>query len=161
MLRDLAYAGVGTPFNKVVAETSVQDLINMSNTPMSLSMGAVVAGTFVSKGPGGVSSTSGASAAASTHQVRELSPAAYRISPGHAGWVEVVAPYQRGWSINGRAAIMTAQGTLLVSVGARGGMLLFTLWAVVRLSYGVSLVAFAGMGLISVWLRRRRTEGSR
>ncbi|NNN08332.1 MAG: hypothetical protein HKL85_03960 [Acidimicrobiaceae bacterium] len=153
--RNLTYAGVGTPVARVVAVTSVRDLINASNAPTSLSVGAVAAGTLTNLESGGVGSISGAGTATSS-RVRELSPVAYRISPGRPGWVEVAAPYQRGWSINGRAAVMTAQGTLLVRVGARGGVLRFTPWAVVRLSYAVSPTIFVGLAAISVWARRRQ-----
>lgn len=153
--RNLAYVGVGAPVARVVAATNVQDLINNSNVATSVSVGAVAPGALAHLSPQGVSTTPGAGAGAPSRRVTELSPLAYLISPGRAGWVEVAAAYQRGWSINGRAAIATAQGTLLVRVGARGGVLRFTPWGVVRLSYVVSLAVFVGLAAISVGVRRR------
>jgi hypothetical protein len=74
--------------------------------------------------------------------VRELSPVAYRIEPGTAGWVTVDVPYQRGWTFDGRSAKPSAVGTLLVRVGTKRGVLLFTPWRLVRLGYLISGLTF-------------------
>jgi hypothetical protein len=74
--------------------------------------------------------------------IQELSPVAYRIPAGRSGWVSVDAPYQRGWSLDGRAAIESAEGTLLIKVGSRAGVLQYTPWRLVRLGYVISFFTF-------------------
>ncbi len=92
--------------------------------------------------------------------VHELSPVAYQVGPGRPGWVNVDAAYQKGWSFNGREAIKSPQGTLLVRVGADGGQVKFTPWGLVRLGYLVSAGAFAILLAVLLVRPRRRTARS-
>lgn len=89
------------------------------------------------------------------HAVQQLSPVAYRIASGTPGWVTIDAPYQQGWSLNGQSA--TAEGTVLVRVGADGGVLRFTPWAMVRLGYILSAGVFVALAEFLAVDRRRRT----
>ena len=161
--RNLDFAGVGMRVTDVVRVASVQDLISASNSPNSTNIATILVG-----GSGNLFHQTLRDARSSQHivnvkappTVTEVSPVAYAIAPGHAGWVEVSAPYQKGWSLGGRSALSTSQGTLLVQVGAHGGVLRFTPWSVVRLSYFLSVLAIIGLVFASLWARRRRQYGS-
>jgi hypothetical protein len=107
-----------------------------------------------------VKSSSAANQATPEHSVQQLSPVAYRISPGTPGWVTVDAVYQRGWSLNGRSATATAEGTIVVRVGAEGGVLRFTPWGLVRLGYLVSAGTFIVL-LVALWVVARRHKRTR
>jgi hypothetical protein len=90
-----------------------------------------------------------------------VSPVAFHIGSGSPGWVEVDEPYQVGWSINGVAALPSAQGSMLVHVGATGGNLVFTPWRSARLGYIISGGAFIVIVLaLNVELVRRRRRRS-
>jgi hypothetical protein len=91
--------------------------------------------------------------------IRELSPVAYRIDPGASGWVAVDAPFQRGWTFDGRAAIKSAEGTVIVRVGAKGGMLVFSPWRLVKLGYVLSAMTF--LVLLCLVVLERRKQGRR
>jgi hypothetical protein len=91
------------------------------------------------------------------HAVKQISPVAYQIGPGTPGWVAVDAPFEEGWSLNGQSATATAEGTVLVRVGAQGGVLRFTPWALVRLGYLISAGVFAAFAAFLAIDRRRRT----
>jgi hypothetical protein len=117
-------------------------------------IGKVSAGTSTSGAPKKSSAPTSGSTTRLT--VRQLSPVAYRISSGTPGWVSVDAAYQRGWSLNGRAATSTAEGSVLVRVGAKGGILEFTPWRMVRLGYIVSAGVFIALLLVLAVDPRRR-----
>jgi hypothetical protein len=73
---------------------------------------------------------------------------ACRISSGTPGWVTVDATHQRGRSLNCHAARASAEGTVLVRSGARGGVLEFTPWGLVRFGYIISAGTFIALVLI-------------
>ena len=100
--------------------------------------------------------TSGASM-----KVRQLSPIAYEIPSGKAGWVAVDAAFQTGWSLNGVPAKESAVGTLLVHTGKSGGNLIFTPWRLVRLGYLISIGAFTFFALLISLENRFRKERRR
>jgi hypothetical protein len=154
--RNVAYTGVGQRVTKLISVSGIAGLLTLAKLN-ELGAGAVVK----SEGAAGVATPlhAGTSSAASTTRasVRQLSPVAYRIPSGRPGWVTVDAPYQRGWFFNGHAAKATAEGTILVRVGAQGGILEFTPWRMVRLGYIVSAGTFIALILVLVadWRRRR------
>jgi hypothetical protein len=84
------------------------------------------------------SKTSSATNSKSGDTVRMVSPVAFHIASGLPGWVEVDEPYQVGWSLNGVPALPSAQGSMLVHVGADGGNVVFTPWRSARLGYIIS-----------------------
>ena len=152
--RNLAYEGVGQRVAKLTTVSGISGLLTLAKFN-ELGAGAVItsrstksSGSFA-KNPTHVSSSTKPS-------VHQLSPVAYRISSGTPGWVTVDAPYQRGWSLNGRAATSTAEGTVLVRVGAKGGILEFTPWRLVRLGYIVSAGVFIALSLVLAVEPRRR-----
>jgi hypothetical protein len=157
--RNLAYGGVG---RRVTTLTSVSDLGGLLSLPRFYELGAGAAVTnqhsTSSSSPPVISAKRSTSAHSSSTRpvVQQLSPVAYRISPGTPGWVTVDATYERGWSLNGQSATATAEGTVLVRVGAQGGILRFTPWGTVRLGYIVSGGFFLVLVLILVVDRRRR-----
>jgi hypothetical protein len=71
-----------------------------------------------------------------------VSPVAFHIDAGSPGWVEIDEPYQVGWSLNGVAALPSAEGSMVVHVGADGGNVVFTPWRSARLGYIISGGAF-------------------
>jgi hypothetical protein len=146
--RNEAYKGVGERVSKSTTVRSVSGLLALAKSS-ELGDGAVVI-RIDSKG------SSHSRVTASLRAVRQLSPVAYRISPGTAGWVAVDATYQRGWSLNGRSAVESAEGTVLVRADARGGVLQFTPWSQVRLGYIVSAGVFTLLVIAVVVDRRRR-----
>jgi hypothetical protein len=70
--------------------------------------------------------------------------------------VTVDTTYQRGWSFDGHAAKATAEGTVLVRVGAQGGVLEYTPWRLVRLGYIISAGTFVALALVLIVEPRRR-----
>jgi hypothetical protein len=147
--RNLAYDGVGQRVTKLTSVHGLAGLLALAKSN-ELGAGAVVTG-------GSSASSASASASTAKHSVQQLSPVAYRISSGTPGWVTVDATYQRGWSLDGRVATPTAEGTVLVRVGAEGGVLRFTPWGLVRLGYIISAVTFIVLlGSLLVAPRRRR-----
>ena len=156
--RNLDYHGVGGGVTKIVAVSGVQELITSANAGQSLGIGSVLRSSATNPATPSTARTPTLSTATSSvaiRRVREISPVAYQILPGSSGWVQVAAPFQKGWSVNGRNAVSTAEGTLLVWVGASGGVLRFSPWSVVRISYLLSGAAFVGLGTLSWWSRRR------
>jgi hypothetical protein len=158
--RNLAYDGVGQRVTKVSSVSGIAGLLALANEN-ELGDGAAIIGRGSAD-----TSASGTSQKSSTPTkgsntrltVRQLSPIAYRISSGTPGWVTVDATYQRGWSLNGRAASATAEGTVLVRVGSEGGVLEFTPWGKVRLGYIVSAGVFIILLLVlAVEPRRKKT----
>jgi hypothetical protein len=162
--RNLAYEGVGQRVTKLISVASFSGLLRLAKFN-ELGAGAVVTRTASASSSALTSSSSGSSGPAHISRtktsVRQISPVAYRISSGTPGWVTIDATYQRGWSLNGRAAKATAEGTVLVRVGAKGGMLVFTPWRMVRLGYIVSGGVFIALLLALAIKPRRRTRNSR
>jgi hypothetical protein len=153
--RNTAYTGVG---HRVVNLTSVSNfggLLTLAKSDV-LNGGAVVvnggSSSLPARLPKGRASTR---TSTNPPTVVQLSPIAYRIAPGKVGWVTVDAPYQRGWSLNGRSASATAEGTVLVRVGKSGGILEFTPWRLVRLGYVVSAGTFLALVVVLIVDRRR------
>jgi hypothetical protein len=146
--RNEAYAGVGHRVTKLRAVPTFQSVLALAKDN-ELGAGAVVIR------PGSTVSTR---VSVSPHSVRQLSLVAYRIGPGAPGWVAVDAAYQRGWSLDGRPAIQSAEGTVLVRAGKEGGVLEFTPWALVRLGYLVSGGAFLCLAALALVCRRRRVS---
>jgi len=157
--RNMAYAGVGQRVTTLSSVSSFSDLLTLARSH-NLNEGAIVksagaanssnASAVVAKGVAAVGSSSKLPA------VQQLSPVAYRVASGSPGWVTVDAPYERGWSLDGRSATATAEGTLLVRVGNDGGVLQFTPWAMVRLGYILSGGVFIVFAVLLVVERRRR-----
>src|ERR1700722_1086926 len=157
--RNLAYKGVGQRVTTLKSVSSIAGLLTLAKSN-EIGAGAIVAresnsNSSVSSNPVGKSSTS-AGESFQSHSVHELSPVAYKISSGRPGWVTVDATYERGWSLDGRAATKTAEGTVLVRVGSKGGVLEFTPWRMVRLGYIVSVGVFTSLTLVLVIEPRRR-----
>ena len=156
--RNVAYKGVGQRITKLKSVTGIAGLLTLAKLN-ELGNGAVVikegsAGTSASAAP--LESSAPASTSTTRVSVRQLSPVAYQISSGTPGWVTVDATYQRGWSLNGHAAKATAEGTVLVRVGAQGGVLEFTPWRMVRLGYVISAATFIALVLVLFFEPRRR-----
>jgi hypothetical protein len=157
--RNAAYAGVGQRVTKLTSVSDINGLLTLAKSN-DLNAGAVV------KGGGATNSSNsssvipnGLSAAGSSSKlpaVQQLSPVAYRVASGSPGWVTVDAPYERGWSLNGRSATATVEGTLLVRVGTGGGVLRFTPWTMVRLGYILSAGVFTVWAVFLAVERRRR-----
>jgi hypothetical protein len=156
---NLAYVGVGDRVKKLTSVSSFSGLLTLAKFN-ELGAGAVVSkreSTSSSNSPVAAPPSSASSGnSATTPAVRQLSPIAYRIAPGTPGWVTDEATYQRGWSLNGQSASATVEGTVLVRVGAQGGVLQFTPWGMVRLGYTLSAGVFVALALVLVVEPRRR-----
>jgi hypothetical protein len=153
--RNVAYRGVGQRVTKLTSVSGIAGLLSLAKLN-ELGAGAVVRSESA---PGVATSVPGVtSSPASTTlpSVRQLSPVAYRISSGTPGWVTVDTTYQRGWSFDGHAAKATAEGTVLVRVGAQGGVLEYTPWRLVRLGYIISAGTFVALALVLIVEPRRR-----
>jgi hypothetical protein len=87
--------------------------------------------------------------------VQEISPVAYRVPPGRPGWVTVDTTYQEGWYLGGKAAVPTAEGTMMFPVEAAGGVVRFRPWGLAKLGYAISTGAFVVVAAAVVWDRRR------
>jgi hypothetical protein len=144
--RNEAYDGVGE------RETSLRTVPNF-RTLLALAKSDDL-------GPAPVVIRSGATvsprARITSHAVHKLSLVAYRIGPGAPGWVAVDAAFQRGWSLDGRLAIKSAEGTVLVRVGKDGGVLQFTPWGLTHLGYIESGGVFICLAVLALAPRRRR-----
>jgi hypothetical protein len=156
--RNLSYKGAGQRVTKLKSVIGIDGLLTLANSN-ELGDGAVVIG----KGSAGTSTTvaprkgsTPANTSSTRVSVQQLSPVAYQISPGSPGWATVDTTYQKGWSFNGHAAKATAEGTVLVRVGAKGGVLEFTPWRLVRLGYIISAVTFIALALALIVEPRRR-----
>lgn len=101
--------------------------------------------------------TTGRGESVTSTTVRQLSPVAYWITAGTQAWVAVDAAYQRGWSLNSVPATQSAEGTVLIHVGAQGGIPRFTPWGMIRLGYVISGVVIV-MAMAILWVTRR-SEG--
>jgi hypothetical protein len=146
--RNEAYVGVGQSVTGVRAVPDFASLLALARSGQ-LGDGALI----IRKG-----AESSPSAQVTAHRVQQLSPVAYRIGPGKPGWVSVDATYQRGWSLQGRSAMKSAEGTVLVRVGAEGGTLQFTPWGLVRLGYILSSGVFVCLCIALLVARRRRSS---
>lgn len=158
--RNSAYLGVGQRVTKLTSVSGLDGLLSLARSN-ELGAGAVVTRSGATSSSDSSTAPTGPASAgfsAKPPAVRQLSPVAYRIAAGTPGWVTVDAQYERGWSLNGHSATATAEGTVLVRVGAQGGVLRFTPWGMVRLGYIVSGGVFAAMVAILVVERRRRTR---
>jgi hypothetical protein len=149
--RNTAYAGVGL---RVASVTPVHDLSGVEALADAgdLGLGAVV----TSAGSGRGAATGGSTASAGA--VQQISPVAYRVPAGRPGWVAIDTTYQPGWSLDGRSAIESAEGTVLLRVGANGGVAQFTPWGLLRLGYllsGGTFLVLLTLALFSGWRRRR------
>ncbi len=157
--RNLAYEGVGQRVAKVTTVAGIAGLLTLAKNH-ELGAGAVVTSERSKSSPSSSStppqSSPSVSASTDPRSVIQLSPVAYRISSGAPGWVTVDTPYQRGWSLNGKTATATAEGTVLVRVGAKGGVLRFTPWGLVRLGYIISAGAFILFEFVLIMEPRRR-----
>ena len=158
--RNTAYGGVGQRVAKPTSVSGVSGLLTLARFN-ELGDGAVVTSRGSSSSSGTISKTStSAQGLAKSRDVQQLSPVAYRIATGPAGWVVVDTPYERGWSLNGRPAIESAEGTVLVRVGRNGGVLQYSPWGMVRLGYTLSAAVVFVCALILVVARRRRFDSS-
>ena len=87
--------------------------------------------------------------------MHQICPVAYRVPPGRPGWVTVGTTYQEGWYLGGKAAVPTAEGTMMFPVGAAGGVVRFGPWDLAKLGYAISTGAFIVVAVAVVWDRRR------
>lgn len=159
--RNKDYAGIGWRAPKLTSVTGADGLLTLAKAD-----GLVGRALVISSGdPGPPNADSSQSnqvdvgSSSSPPTVQELSPVAYRIAAGNPGWVSVDAPFQHGWILNGQPAIKSAEGTLLVRVGASGGLLQFTPWRLVRLGYILSastFVLFSALVIVGFPLENRR-----
>jgi hypothetical protein len=154
--RNVAYTGVGERVRKLTSVSGIAGLLSLAKLN-ELGAGAVVKSESATGVATSVHAVTSSAASTKRASVRQLSPVAYRIPSGRPGWVTVDTPYQRGWFLNGHAAKASAEGTVLVRVGAQGGKLEFTPWRMVRLGYIVSAGTFVALILVLVtdWRRRR------
>jgi hypothetical protein len=143
--RNSAYVGVGHRVSKL---TSVR---NLSGVEALAAFGQLGSGAVIT------TSVSGPAQVGQEGQsVRQISPVAYEVPPGRPGWVEIDTAYQPGWSLDGRPAIQSAEGTVLLPAGARGGLAQFTPWGLLKLGYILSGGTFLLLLIVSVWSRRRK-----
>jgi hypothetical protein len=146
--RNEAYRGVGHRVSTLGSVPNFEALLTLANNN-ELGTGAIVVRSKAKILP------PPSVAARSVHQ---LSQVAFRIGPGTPGWIAIDAAYQPGWSFDGRPAIQSAEGTVLVRAGARGGVLQFTPWGLVRLGYIVSGGVFVCLAVLALAYRRRRVS---
>ena len=151
--RNLAYDNIGQSHVTLTTVTSVTDAVN-EVTNEATATGLVTPRIAREARALGATSPS-PNASRSGDAVHMVSPVAFHIDPGSPGWVEVDEPYQVGWSINGVAALPTAEGSMVVHVGAHGGNLVFTPWRSARLGYIISGGAFL-LILLSLNIERVR-----
>jgi hypothetical protein len=162
--RNVDYSGAGWKARRITSVRGVNDLLALAKSKELSGRVTVLKDAKAHRSTPSSSKTNSTSVVGSSKRfaVQQLSPVAYRISPGSSGWVTVDAPFQRGWSVDGRPAGESAEGTLLIRVGPNGGMLQFTPWRLVRLGYGISVFGFVVL-FCSVlagdrWRRRLRTS---
>jgi len=159
--RNAAYTGVGLRVKTLTSVSNVAGLLKLAKSN-GLNGGAVTMKRSSTNSSNTLNSTQHGQSTSSTTSrasVQQLSPVAYRIDSGTPGWVTVDAPYERGWSLNGRSAVASAEGTLLVRVGSSGGVLEFTPWRAVRLGYILSITVFLAIVAVLTFDRRRRNQG--
>ena len=157
---NLAYGGVDRRVAHPETVPSSQELVARAGAGGSggPNAGAVVVRPRASAGSGKPAGEPGARRGALVHQI---SPVAYRVPPGGPGWVTVDATYQEGWYLGGKAAVPTAEGTMMFPVGAAGGVVRFGPWGLAKLGYGVSTGAFVVVAVVVVWDRRRERSKER
>jgi hypothetical protein len=154
--QNLSYQGIAQPVARLVSVSRLFRLMvssNQSHSGFGLVSPAVArqaANLMESQRTTPVGTTSDRH---SVIGVQMLSPVSYRISSSTPSWVEIIAPYDVGWSINGVPAIPSAQGSMVVHVGGHGGVLIFTPWRSARLGYSISGGFFVCLLVILV-LRR-------
>jgi hypothetical protein len=143
--QNLSYQGIAQP---VTGHSSVSRLSDRTRRSNQLPSGFGLVSTGIAKqdailaGPESTASDSTTSGRRWAIEVQMMSPIAYRISRSAPGWVEISAPYEVGWSMDGVPAQPTAQGSMVVHVGVGGGVLIFTPWRSARLGYFISGATF-------------------
>jgi hypothetical protein len=143
--RNLSYQGISQPVARL---SSVSDLPGLLRAVSKSHSGFGLVSIDVMKQAANLSGGRDTAPVVGSGQqyltkVAMLSPIAYRISSGTPGWVEIAAPYEVGWSINGVSTLPTIQGSMLVHVGAKAGVLTFGPWGSARLGYLISGGIFA------------------
>ncbi|MGB8197878.1 MAG: hypothetical protein WCF25_12810 [Acidimicrobiales bacterium] len=158
--KNLAYDRIGQPHVTLSAVASLNDAVKeVKNADSSFGLVSPrVARKAKSLATSASTSTAGVT---SGDAVSMVSPVAFHIDPGSPGWVEIDEPYQVGWSLNGVAALPSAEGSMLVYVGAHGGNVVFTPWRSARLGYIISGGAFLLIVLALNFERVRRRARSR
>jgi hypothetical protein len=158
--KNLAYDNIGQSSVNLTVVSSLTDIVNEVNN--SGSANGLVSSRVAREARSLASPTSSTSTSISGDAVTMVSPVAFHIDSGSPGWVEVDEPYQVGWSIDGVAALPTAEGSMLVHVGTNGGNLVFTPWRSARLGYIISGGAFILIVLsLNIETVRRRRARSR
>lgn len=147
--RNEAYAGIGQSIASPRSVAGFDQVIALSKTKGVWGLLPVGSTGKGSARPPSISLDGGST----VNVVREISPIAYGIASGHPGWVATDIPFQRGWSLDGRSVTMSAEGTVLVQAGARGGTLEFEPWRLVRLGYLMSVGVFL-LALVVLWFTR-------
>ena len=92
------------------------------------------------------------------HLVTQLSPVAYRISSGEPTWVTTNIPYQPGWHLPGSKISESPQGLVMVKSSSFGGVLSFTPWNTVLLSYLLSGIVVVCLSLGAFLGRKRESS---
>jgi hypothetical protein len=85
-----------------------------------------------------------------------LSPVAYRIPSGPPGPVTVAIAFQPGWSLNNVPAQPTAQGTVKVWAGSKGGVLRFGPWRLVVIGDLMSGLVLCVLVVVLVLSKREK-----
>jgi hypothetical protein len=159
--RNTDYEGVGQRVTALKTASSISDLLQLAQSN-EFGAGAVVTPGTAAGFPTSARAPSGGPGPGTEPtlkpSVHQISPVAYRVPAGAPGWVTIDATYQQGWTLNGRAAKPTAEGTVLVRVGSKGGTLVFTPWRLVRLGYIVSGGVFVALSLVLGFESRRRKK---
>jgi hypothetical protein len=152
------YGGIGLVAPKLTTVSGTRDLLIIA-AQHALGSRAFVDSSAAKNSPttNNVNSSSAALLPSSTSsmRVKEISPIAYEIGPGSPGWANVDVPFQKGWSFDGVPARQSAEGTVIVRVGKKGGFLIFSPWSRVRLGYIISVSTFLGIFALILLDRRR------
>jgi hypothetical protein len=153
--RNEDYSGLGARVAQPETVTNLQALVRRAeasgpNGPEGLNGGAVTLSSSQVPPRGDHPEADGTDPDGEP-QVRELSPVAYQVPAGSPGWVSVDVPYQEGWTLDGKAAVPTAEGTMMFRAGPAGGVVKFEPWGLVKLGYvlsgGTFLVLAVGIAL--------------
>jgi hypothetical protein len=156
--KNLAYDDIGQSHVTLSAVSSLRDEVkHVTNSASALGL---VSPRVAREAKSLATTSSSSTNSKSGDAVQMISPVAFHIDPGTPGWVEVDEPYQVGWSINGVAALPSAEGSMLVHVGTDGGNVVFTPWRSARLGYIISGGAFVVivLSLNTESVRRRRSR---
>jgi hypothetical protein len=163
--QNLSYQGITQPVARLVSVSNLSGLIVNSNQTDS---GFGLVSPAVARKAVNLIESQRTNQVGATSEQRSVikaqmsSPVSHRISSSAPGWVEITAPYEVGWSINGAPAIPSAQGSMIVYVGSHAGMLIFSPWKSARLGYLISgaafflLLAFLILSTTGQFSRRRR-----